>query len=188
MEGYPSKYVVDTSLLIDLYIGKIIGQFFQLPYTFIAPDVIIAELHEPAGKLLIELGLQQMELAGEEVLEVIQLRSRYPKPSVNDLFALILARLLKATLLTNDGNLRKAAEQEGIAVHGTLWVLDEMVQIKIISPLQAIEALQGMLNQGSRLPEDECEKRLSLWAYQAIEPRYSNANRKLANDHQQDGE
>jgi hypothetical protein len=101
MADYLSKYVVDTSILIDVYIGKILTQFFTLPYTFVAPDVIIAELHEPKGEILLALGLQQKDLTGEQVKEVIRLRKYYRKPSVNDLFALVLAQILAAPLLTN---------------------------------------------------------------------------------------
>jgi len=158
--------VVDTSLLIDLYIGRILAEFFKLPYSFVAPDVIIAELQEPEGKVLMELGLQQDELAGSQILEVVQLRAQYRHPSVNDLFAFVLARSLGVTLLTNDGNLRKVALQEGVSVHGTLWTLDEMVRLKIISPLRAADALRLMCERGSRLPQDECNKRLAGWLEQ----------------------
>lgn len=160
---YLSRCVVDTSLLIDMYIGELLTHFFKLPYHFIAPDVIIAELHEPSGTLLIELGLQQGELTGDQIVEVLQLRKQYGRPSVNDLFALILAQALEATLLTNDGSLRKVADQQGITTHGTLWILDEMVRLTIISPIQAADALRTMFEKGSRLPLDECNKRLKKW-------------------------
>ena len=163
MVDYPLRCVVDTSLLIDLYIGKIMVDFFKLPFDFVAPDVIVSELHEPNGKQLMELGLQDRELTGDQILEVILLRKQYRQPSVNDLFALVLARILEATLLTNDGNLRKVAQHEGILTHGTLWVLDEMVQIKIIPPFQAIDALSAMRERGSRFPQDECDKRIRKW-------------------------
>jgi uncharacterized protein YacL len=98
-----STCVLDTSLIIDTYVGKIIVEFFQLPYRFVAPDVIIAELQEPDSRMVMELGLQQVELAGSHILEVLQLRAQYRQPSVNDLFALVLAQVLSATLLTSDG-------------------------------------------------------------------------------------
>jgi predicted nucleic acid-binding protein len=164
MADYQSTHVVDTSILIDLHIGSIIVQFFQLPYTFVTPDVILAELLEPRGDFLVSLGLEQKELASEQVVEVFQLRSFYRKPSVNDLFALVLARLLKASLLTNDKHLRKAASQEEIACHGSLWVLDEMVERNIILLSEATEALKCMCEKGSRLPLDEYNKRLKQWA------------------------
>ena len=163
MVDYLSRCVVDTSILIDLHIGKLLTHFFKLPYQFIAPDVIMAELHEPSGTLLIELGLQQGELTGDQVVEVLQLRKRYSRPSVNDLFALVLAQALEATLLTNDGSLRKVADQQGITTHGSLWALDEMVRLRIISPIQAADALRTMFEKGSRLPLDECNKRLKKW-------------------------
>lgn len=163
MADYLSTYVVDTSILIDMHIGKTIPQLFTLPYIFVAPDVIIAELHEPDSASLLKLGLQQKDLTGEQVKEVIRLRKQYRKPSVNDLFALVLARILAAPLLTNDGSLRKAAIQEKIPVHGTLWILDEMVERKIISHHEAAAALKRMCKQGSSLPQDECDKRLAQW-------------------------
>jgi predicted nucleic acid-binding protein len=73
------------------------------------------------------------------------------------------AQSLSAILLTGDKNLRKVAEQNNISTHGTLWVLDEMVTIKVISPLQAAEALKLLYEKGSRLPVDECNHRLKIW-------------------------
>ena len=163
MAEYHLRYVVDTSLLIDLYIGKILDEFFQLPYSFIAPDVIIAELHEPDGQTLFKLGLQQSELTGSCILDVLHLRAQYQRPSVNDIFALITAREFNATLLTNDKSLRKAASHQGVPIHGTLWVLDELVRHTIIVPVRAAIALKLMCEKGSRLPQDECHKRFRLW-------------------------
>jgi predicted nucleic acid-binding protein len=163
MEDYLPIYVVDTSLLRDLHVGKIIAKLFELPYRFIAPDVILAELQTIDNKMLIKLGLRESELTGQQVLQVFQLREQYKHPSVNDLFALVTAQSLNATLLTGDRNLRRAAELEEVTIHGTLWVLDEMVRLEIISPAQAIEALILMDEKGSRLPQEECDKRLKQW-------------------------
>lgn len=158
MAGYHLRCVVDTSVLIDLHIGKLLNEFFQLPYSFFAPDVIIAELHEPDGQTLLKLGLQQSQLAGSQILEVLQLRAQHRQPSVNDIFALVTAREIKAILLTSNGSLRKLAHAHEIPVHGTLWVLDEMIRLTIIGSARALIALQLMCLQGSRLPEDECHK------------------------------
>ncbi|KYH33075.1 MULTISPECIES: type II toxin-antitoxin system VapC family toxin [Moorella] len=124
----------DTNIWIDLYAGGIIHEAFQLPLRFIAPDVVIAELRVPDGQTLVSLGLQQEELAGDGVHLVIQLASRYPAPSRVDLFALALAKARGAVLLTGDRHLRKATEQEKVSVHGTLWILDELVRQRIVTP------------------------------------------------------
>jgi predicted nucleic acid-binding protein len=163
MGDYSTRCVVDTSIIIDLHIAGIITHLFKLPYDFIAPDVIIAELLEPDGALLIELGVRQETLEGDQIIEVLQLRRDFNRPSVNDLFALVLARALKAILLTNDRSLRIAAEHKGMIAHGILWILDEMVRLEVISPPEAADALRTMLEKGSRLPLDECNKRLQKW-------------------------
>ena len=92
-----------------------------------------------------------------------RLRSRYRSTSVNDLFALVLAQHLGVILLTSDRHLREAAAKEQVAVHGTLWVLDEMVRLALISPIRAADALDIMLTNSRRLPLAACESRLKQW-------------------------
>ena len=164
MVDSPSTLVPDSSLLIDLHVGGILRQFITLQYSFTTPDVIIAQLQDLDGTTLMGYGLQQSELAGEQVREVVTLRGRYRRPSANDLFALVLARHLGATLLTSDRHLREAALQEQVVVHGTLWVLDELVRLEIVPAINAADALRLMLSRGSRLPSDESDWRLKLWS------------------------
>lgn len=159
----PSVYVVDANILIDLYIGGLLREVFRLPIQLVTPDVIIAELQEPAGELLLEYGLQSRELSGDQVLEVLSLVARYRQVSTNDLFALVLARALQGTLLTGDRRLGGVAEQEGVLRHGTLWILDEMVEHSIVTSLQAARGLERMLSHRRRLPASECQKQLNRW-------------------------
>ena len=155
--------VVDASVLIDLHVGRLLRIVFQLPLFLMAPDVLIAELHEPDGDLLLDYGLARIELSSDDVREVSRLAVQYRGPSVNDLFALAAAKTMGASLLTGDRHLREVAEQEGIPVHGTLWLLDEMLRLAVIPPLVAAQALERMLEKGSRLPWDECQERLRQW-------------------------
>lgn len=164
MAVYPLICVVDTSIIIDLYRGEILVKFFKLPYVFVTADVILEELLEPESKLLIELGLRIDGLEGSYVLEIFRLRTIHRKPSVNDLFAFMLAKSLNATLLTNDGSLRKVAQLYEIYVHGVLWILDEMVRLNILLKHQAATALHLICDSGSHLPQDECDRRFSTWS------------------------
>lgn len=163
MRDSPSAYVLDANILIDLHVGGLSREVFRLPFRLVASDVTIAELEEPDGQALVEYGLQAEELSGTYVQEVVALRARYRQVSAQDLFALVLARKLRATLLTGDRHLRQVAAQEGVALHGTLWVLDEMVRLKVIAPAQAAQALRRMLDRGSRLPVADCRRRLQRW-------------------------
>jgi predicted nucleic acid-binding protein len=163
MPDSPSLCVVDANILIDLHIGGLLRELFRLPFRFVAPDVIVAELHDPDGGTLVEYGLESEELSGAQVLEVASLLARHRHVSANDLFALVLARTLKVTLLTGDWHLTQVAVQERVPVHGTLWVLDEMVRLGVIAPFQAAQAVEQMLAKGSRLPQAECQERLRRW-------------------------
>ncbi len=88
------------------------------------------------------------------------LAARYLRPSRQDLFALVLAETLGATLLTGDGALREAAREMGVEVHGTIWLLDQMMAHGIIDGQKRAQALRLMIDSGSRLPKDEVESRL----------------------------
>lgn len=162
----PPTCVIDANIVIDLRNGGLLPELFRLPFQVVAPDVTIAELREPDGESLTEYGLKSRELSDDQVQEVVALAIRYRRVSASDLSALVLARALRATLLTGDKPLRQVAEQEGVAVHGTLWVLTELVRLEVITPSQAARALRRMLAQGSRLPWEECQRLLRQWEAQ----------------------
>ena len=163
MAGWPSVCVVDANILIDLHAGGMLKEAIKLPFSWITADVVLAELHEPDGAELLQYGLQSVKLSGEQVLAVANLVARHRSVSTNDLFALVLARESGATLLTGDQHLRKIALEHNLPVHGTLWVLDELVARNFIAASDAASALKDMLAAGSRLPSDECETRMERW-------------------------
>ncbi len=162
--GSPPVWVVDANIVIDLHRGDVIEHVFRLGVRLVVPDVIIDELLEPDGAALESLGLKNFGLSSQQVQEVVDLIPRYPGASTNDIFALVLARTLGAPLLTGDKHLRRAAEEQGVTVHGTLWLLDEMVREGVIPKRRAAEALTQMLAYGRRLPKNECARRLREWA------------------------
>ncbi len=160
---FPSECVTDANFWIDLHAGGLLDEVFRLPCRWVIPDVVLGELQQPDRRALHSRGLNEVGLSGEQVAEVPELAGRYPRPSRKDLFALVLAKTTGTTLITGDRDLRTAAEQEGMEVHGTLWVLDEMVKGKIIKPQRAAEALERMVRHGRRLPREETEERLQRW-------------------------
>jgi hypothetical protein len=159
----PSILVTDTSIWIDLDNGRILAEVFRLPYQFITPDFAIAEFQRPNWEKLLALGLTAHELDPAAVIELSQLRQAHHTISVVDLAAFLLARALNSTLVTGDKHLDVLARTNGIPVHGVLWLLDEMVRYEVLPPLQAVNALNIMLEQGARLPLDECHQRFESW-------------------------
>lgn len=88
---------------------------------------------------------------------------RYPRPSRNDLFALMLAAEERCPLLTGDKDLKEAAHAENLEVHGTLWLVNEMVRTKKISVAVAQRAYHRMKIRGRRLPWDDAEALLKTF-------------------------
>jgi len=150
--------------LIDLHRGDIVKEFFSLPYDFIAPDVLIAdELQIPAGDYLLSLGLISNEMSGDQVSVVHKILEHNQAIGYKDIFALVLASDLGLILLTGDRRLRQLSDKHRVVVHGTLWVLNEMVKLCVVTNNQACDALRLMLTKGSRLPNSDCERLLSIW-------------------------
>ena len=159
----PFILVTDTNIWIDLENGGILAAVFRLPYQFLTPDFAIREMIRPEWGVLQGFGLKARDLQPAQVQELVQLRAVHRSLSATDLAAFLLARELVATLLTGDRRLSELATANGVTTHGVLWLMDELVEADVINPGQAADALNQMLNQGARLPQDEYRRRLTSW-------------------------
>lgn len=155
--------VSDANVPIDIEHGNLIASMFSMKVVFAVPDVLFEKELRARHCHLLDFGLKVKSLSDEAVDRVIEFAAKYHHPSRIDLFALSLAVQEKCPLLTGDRNLRKAADQEGVQVHGTIWLVGAMLQEKIIRPTVARTAFQKMKNAGSRLPWDEVDRLLNAW-------------------------
>lgn len=158
-----SRYAIDTNVLIDFHKGGLLEQLFTLEAEFCTTDFVFAEQFDPSGDLLHSYGLQVMSLLPEQVVEIVELRREAKRTSVQDLSTFVLARDMGICLLTGDGALRALARRRAVEVHGTLWLLDMIVEQGVVESACAASALEAMMENGRRLPEAECRERLSRW-------------------------
>jgi len=142
------RLILDTTICIDLFNGQLLEKVRTLPYEFTLPDVIVAELIDPPGESLLNLGYSVQHLPAEDI-------GRF--------FALLVAQINFCSLITGDGDLREAAQGEGVAVHGLLWLLDRLVEYQLLSRAEAADSLERIIASGSWLPKRECEVRLKRW-------------------------
>ena len=152
--------ISDACVLIGIEQAGLTTSMFSLPYQFAVPDVLFFEELSTRHVKLMEMGLMSMFMRSELIHEAYNLRQQYCKPSVNDLLALVLAKDNEALLLTGDKALREVANIYKVEVHGTIWLVDQMIQKKIITIEIARIAFQYMKNFGSRLPWKEVDKLL----------------------------
>ena len=156
----------DTNVWIDfLEIGRL-NLPFLLPYIYLMNDETIDnELLSPPGlsNELLQLGLQKTAMTETEFFLAEELVSKYSKPSVHDCIALAIAKVRGLILLTGDGPLRKTAALEGVAVMGTIGVLDQLYLENHIGKEEYKNCIQKLLEKNGgkvRLPKHELEIRL----------------------------
>jgi predicted nucleic acid-binding protein len=165
MKTSQSPYVVDSSVVISLEHGYLIEKVFKLNISFLTTDLIFyEELGDDLRKILPPLGLKIEKLNYHSMSRMEELVLKYRKPSRIDISGLVLAEHRKTVLLTGDKNLRKAAENEGIEVHGVLYALELLIDKKIVTPEEAISAMDRMIMCKDRLPEQECNELRIKWS------------------------
>lgn len=152
--------ISDSNIFIDMEVSGLIRHMFRLPETFGTPNILFDEELFKQHPELPTLGLQILDLKPEYMALADQWRDNYKGPTMNDLFAMSLAIQEQCPLLTGDKGLRKAAEQEKIEVHGTLWLIERMFVEGIIKIKRVEQAYVSMEQVKRRLPWDEVEKQL----------------------------
>jgi predicted nucleic acid-binding protein len=84
-----------------------------------------------------------------------------------DLSVIYLAIRENAMVLSGDRLLRSSARTRHLEVHGTLWMMDRLVEKGLLKPAVAADRLEVLMQRtGSQqrfLPKTECESRIRDW-------------------------
>ncbi|MDF1836057.1 MAG: hypothetical protein P1U62_14430, partial [Alteraurantiacibacter sp. bin_em_oilr2.035] len=142
-----SVLVSDTSVLIDLERGRLLEEVFKLPFDFAVPDLLYArELSGDFGDQLRALGLRIEALTPLELTRATMVRRQNASLSTPDTFAFAIAEARGWTLLTGDLGLRQLAQTERIAMHGVLWVFDQLADQNLVTFAQLHDALRRIFS------------------------------------------
>ncbi|MFT6861706.1 MAG: putative nucleic acid-binding protein [Akkermansiaceae bacterium] len=123
--------VKDANILIDLELMGLLDLWFQLEIETLTTSLVVNELirgnhhltlaHIDSGTIE-SVALDPYELALKiEGFEGTGL-------SEGDVSVFLLAEQRDAFLLSGDSALRVAAEVQQIEVHGTIWILDQLIE------------------------------------------------------------
>lgn len=101
--------------------------------------------------------MKVVDLPGDRVLRAQEIVRGAPRLSIHDGFAFALAEHHDdSILLTGDGSLRALASDQGMEMHGVLWVVDEIHANGIGSAALLHKALLVLAeDQTTRLPKRE---------------------------------
>ena len=171
--------VIDACAIIDLERGQLLDLLPYLPHHLVILKEVRAELMQLAQadwSMLDRCGLQTLVLSAENEERAKQLRRPNPQLSASDRACLVAAQLHSSDiLLTNDRQLRRAAEKMQVHVHGTLWIIDQLKAVRSCPAERLGTALKiWRCDVSVYLPEGEIDKRLKR-----LERRSGRASKSL---------
>ena len=155
---------IDANILFDFLAGDIFDTLFLLPFDFHTSDIVAYEISGSySEEQLAASGLIILALNETEAQEILNQKQEHAGLSLEDMSVLFLSRKHRAMIFSNDGLVRGLADASRIEYHGTLWLLEEMIQEEIMSPQESASALRLMLAKKRWLPRPECEALIKKW-------------------------
>lgn len=160
--------VNDANILIDFSDIALLEKLLALDLEMYTTDFVVAEITDKDQRTAIDQLITERKLISYshnsgEMASVIQKSLQVRRLSLEDCSVWDFAETHQAILLTGDGLLRKTALKAGLEVHGSLWLLDQMIDQQLLEEAEACKKLRELMKMNPRLPEKPCEKRLKNW-------------------------
>ena len=157
--------ITDSSVFFDIIKIQALPEFFALSFEICTTDFVKGEILESEQKEQIEIFIRSkkltvFELTEKEIEEVENFQTKRFFKTLIDKTVLWKAMQLNCTLLTGDAKLRSEAIEQGVEVHGSLWVIRVIVEQKIITAESGITFLEKLKMVNDRLPKDKIEKQI----------------------------
>ena len=155
--------ITDSSVFFDIIKIQALPEFFALDFEICTTDFVRGEILESEQGEQIEMFIRSHQLtvfvlSEKEIEEVENFKTKRFFKTLIDKTVLWKAKQLKCPLLTGDAKLRSEATDQGIPVHGSLWVIRMMVESNVVTANAGIEFLEKLKVSNDRLPLDEIEK------------------------------
>ena len=162
--------ITDACFLIDLIDINLFEEFLRLGYEIHITSSVFSELEgdayvKPVSNCIKQkkMFLYNLTAADQSALENL-IRKHSSGLSEPDCSCLYLAKEINATILTCEKLLTKAAKKLDLDVHGSLWILDQLLDTSMITKRIAYSKLKDLMLINPRLPVKECRKRLKRWS------------------------
>lgn len=155
--------ITDTNILFDIISIGALPEFFSLDYEICTTVFVIQEIKQSDQKEAIEVFVQAKELSviefdSDEIIEIEEFITSKNFKGITDKSVLWKSVKLNCPLLTGDRKLRSEAENQGVEVHGTIWVIERLVEKNLISLAKGVHLLVTLKQANSSLPFDEIDK------------------------------
>ena len=161
--------ISDANIIFDLLSVSLLEAFFALPCEICTTDLVISEITRPEQLKIVQKFIKSKKLGvvsfnAVDFSQVISLHTNCTNnASIADCSVWYYAKKVDGRFLTGDGKLRSVAQKDGVKVSGVLYLFDNFVEYNILSPQEAAENLESLMNLNMRLPKSECESRIKFW-------------------------
>jgi len=158
--------ITDTNILFDVIKIGALPEFFSLDYEICTTVFVIHEIIPSPQKEMVETFIRAKKLivynfSEEEIEAILNFDTGRDLKRFTDKTVIWKSLQLSCPMLTGDQRMRQVAEKMNIEVHGSIWIIDELVSKALISSEKAIILLEQLLMTNSRLPKDEIEERIN---------------------------
>lgn len=158
--------ITDTNVLFDVIKIGALPEFFSLDYDICTTVFVIEEIKPSGQRELVDTFIRAkkltvIEFTGEDVEDLVNFDTVKGLKRFTDKSVIWKSIQLNCPMLTGDKKMKEIAENIGIEVHGSIWVIDELYNYNLISTEKAIELLEQLMKTNSWLPKNEIEKRIN---------------------------
>lgn len=165
--------ITDACIFIDVIELQLTSLFFQLALEIHTTADVLNELYQSQQQILegykASNKLMVHVLTAQEQIELFT--TPYPNAlTPEDKSVLFVAKKLKdASVLSSDKLVRNCAKNQGIEYHGMLWILDQLVDQKLLAKPVASNKINALVNSNVIYKNNnelltEINIRLKLWA------------------------
>jgi predicted nucleic acid-binding protein len=158
--------ITDTNVLFDVVKIGALPEFFSLDYEICTTIFVIEEIKTSPQRKLLETFIRAkkltvFEFTGEEIDEIENSSTVTDLKRFTDKSIIWKSLQFNCTMLTGDKKMRVIAEKMGLEVHGSIWVIDELINKDLISGQRTILLLEKLMVTNRWLPRNEIEKRIN---------------------------
>ena len=155
--------ITDVSVFFDLYHLQVLPEFFALELEIHTTDFVYNEITNSVQKSEFAVferskKLNLIRITPEEEDEIKAMKLFRSNRSFPDRTVLWKAKQFNCALLTCDLRLRKEAEDHGVEVRGSIWVVKQLIETEIVTKVKGVELLKQMKLVNPRLPVEEIDK------------------------------
>ena len=155
--------ITDTNVFFDIISIEALPEFFSLDYeicttVFVIEEIIRSDQREAIEVFIRAKEINVIEFSAEEIVEIYGFKTEKNFKGITDKSVLWKSLQLKCPLLTGDKKLRTEAENKGVEVHGSIWVITSLVENGLIDKKKGVKLLESLKEVNSSLPFDEIDK------------------------------